>query len=102
MAAAGSPEGSGWHRSLCLVEEAAGLVRPEPGVRAVEAEQFLVGALLDDPPVVEDDQLVHARDRAQPVRDDQRGPALHEPPQRLLESAAGAPFRARSSAVRAA
>jgi hypothetical protein len=78
--------GPGLHRcSLHLIEETAGLVLPESGVRAVEAEQFLVGTLLDDPPVVEDDQLVHARDRAQPVRDDQRGPAFHEPPQRLLD-----------------
>ncbi len=40
--------------------------------------------LLDDAAVVEDDQVVHGRDRTQPVRDDQRGPALHQLPQRLL------------------
>lgn len=41
--------------------------------------------LLDDPAAVEHDQLVHARDRAQPMRDHERGPAFHESPQRLLD-----------------
>jgi hypothetical protein len=44
-----------------------------------------VRALLDDPAAVEDDEPVHAGDRAQPVRHHERGPALHEPPQRLLD-----------------
>jgi hypothetical protein len=44
-----------------------------------------VRALLDDPATVEHHQLVHARDCAQPVRDHERGPALHESPQRLLD-----------------
>jgi hypothetical protein len=48
-------------------------------------EQFLVPTLLDDPAAVEHDQLVHARDRAQPMRDHERGPAFHESPQRLLD-----------------
>jgi hypothetical protein len=46
----------------------------------------LVRALLDDPTAVEHDELIHARDRAQPVRDHQRGPALHKPPERLLDA----------------
>jgi hypothetical protein len=44
-----------------------------------------VDAFLDDPAAVEHDQLVHARDRAQPVRDYERGPVLHELPQCLLD-----------------
>src|SRR5690348_3102080 len=50
-----------------VVKEAARLVLPQPGIGPVEAEQFLVGALLGDLAMVEHDQLVHARDRAQPV-----------------------------------
>ena len=53
-----------------VVQEAARLVSPQPGVGwLVETEQLLVRALLDDPAAVEHDQLVHARDRAQPMRD---------------------------------
>jgi hypothetical protein len=48
-------------------------------------EQFLVRAPLDDLAVVEHDEPVHARDCAQPVRDHERGPAIHEVPQRLLD-----------------
>src|SRR6266567_9466589 len=72
-------------RRYVVVQEAAGLVLPQPGVGSVEAEQFLVRTLLGDLAAVEHDELVHARDRAQPMRDHERGPAFHESPQRLLD-----------------
>src|SRR6266700_2877551 len=80
------PRGLGKHRGRrAVVQEAAGLVLPQPGVGSVETQQLLVRANLGDLAAVEHDQLVHARDRAQPMRDHERGPALHEPPQRLLD-----------------
>src|ERR1700759_816711 len=77
----GVGEGVGWG---FFVEEAAGLVVPEFGVGAAQAEQVGVRALLDDLAAVQDDQLVHAGDRAQTVRDHERGAALHEAPEGLL------------------
>src|SRR5215471_9935590 len=82
------PRCLGRHRCRCVVvQEAAGLVLPQPGVGSVEAKQLLVRALLGDLAAFEHDQLVHARDRAQPMRDHERGPALHQPPQRPLDKA---------------
>lgn len=52
---------------------------PEPGVGALHLKQLCVGALLDDPAVVEDDELVHPRHSAQPMSHHERGPAIHEP-----------------------
>src|SRR5215469_10299943 len=72
------PRGLGKHHCRRVVlQEAAGLVLPQPGVDSVETEQLLVRALLSDLAVVEHDQLVHARHRAQPMRDHERGPVLH-------------------------
>ena len=80
------PRGLGKHRGRrAVVQEAAGLVLPQPGVGSAETQQLLVRAVLGDLAAVEHDQLVHARDRAQPMRDHERGPSLHEPPQRLLD-----------------
>ena len=79
------PRGLDQRHRRRVVQETAGLMLPQPGVGPVETEQFVVRALLGDLAVVEHDQLVHARDRAQPMRDHERGPALHEPPQRLLD-----------------
>src|SRR2546421_3576633 len=48
------PRGLGKHRCRCVVvQEAAGLVLPQPGVDSVATEQLLVRALLGDLTVVE-------------------------------------------------
>ena len=43
--------------------------------------------LLDDLAVLEDDDQVGVADRRQAVRDDERGAAVQEPPQRVLDLA---------------
>src|SRR5262249_17618512 len=61
------PRGLGKHHWRHIVlQETAGLVFPQPGVDSALTEQLLVRALLGDLAAVEHDQLVHARDRAQP------------------------------------
>ena len=59
-------------------KEAAGLPPPQRGVVAVEPQQLVVRALLDDAAVVENDQPVHARDGREPVRDGDHGLAGHQ------------------------
>src|SRR6476469_6044139 len=68
-----------------LGEETARLVLPQACVRALLSQQLVVGALFEDRAVVQDYQLVHACDRAQPVGDDQCGAARHDPPECLLD-----------------
>src|SRR6185436_9275709 len=52
-------------------------------VERAAVEQLIVGAAIDEPAAVEDDDLVGERDRREPVGDDERSPAL----ERLVESA---------------
>jgi hypothetical protein len=54
---------------------------PEPRVGALGGEQFVAGALLDDPAAVQDDEAVHAGDGAQAVCDSEGGAAVHQPPE---------------------
>ena len=54
------------------------------GVCAARLEQALVRALLDDLAVVDDQNHVGLTDRRKPVRDDERGRALHQRVRRLL------------------
>src|SRR5690606_34877669 len=52
----------------------------EPAVEAILPEQLLVRAALDDPAAVQDQDLVRALDRGQPVRDhERRAPAAQRP-----------------------
>ena len=60
--------------------------RVEPALR----EQLVVRALLDDPAVLEDDDQVGVADRREAVRDDERGPAVQQAAERLLDLALGA------------
>ena len=53
-------------------------------IRAVRFEQALVRALLDDFAMVDDQNHVGLTDRRKPVRDDERGRALHQRVRRLL------------------
>ena len=68
-----------------LGEEAAALVRPQLGVVAAQRDQLGVRALLDDAALLEHDQPVHARDRAQPVRDGDHRLAFHQAQQLVLD-----------------
>ena len=52
-------------------------------------EQLGVGALLDDPPVLEHDDLARALDRREPVGDDDRRAAREQPPQAGLDLGLG-------------
>ena len=77
-----SPARSGQHQR-------PGLLGIRGGVVAVEGEQLLVGALLDDPAVLEDDDPVAAADRGDLVRDDQAGAAGEVLLQGLLDPRLG-------------
>src|SRR4051812_45963879 len=52
-----------------FAQEAAALVRPQPGVQAALREQAAVVAFLDDAPFVHDDEPVHRGDGGQAMRD---------------------------------
>src|SRR4051812_15597898 len=58
-------------------------------VVAAGRQQLLVRALLDDPAVLEHDDLAGALDRGQPVRDHDRGAAGQQAPQAVLDPALG-------------
>jgi len=45
-------------------------------VERAAVEQLIVGAAIDEPAAVEDDDLVGERDRREPVGDDERSPRL--------------------------
>src|SRR3954447_10389549 len=66
------------------------LLRPvavQPPVRALRLQQLLVGALLDDAPVVEDEDAPGTLDGREAVRDDYRGAAPEQAPQAVLDAA---------------
>src|SRR5215470_4602110 len=67
------------------VDEAAGLTSPEGRVVAVELEQRLVRALLNDAAMIEHHQPIHARDGREPVRDRDHGFARHQGAEALLD-----------------
>src|SRR5262249_18945379 len=89
------PRCLGRHRCRCVVvQEAAGLVLPQPGVGSVEAKQLLVRALLGDLAAFEHDQLVHARPRPPP----DAGPRARPGPPPAATTPAGQGFRSPSPA----
>ena len=77
-------------RSRCRKTESA---RPYSAISRVEAaalQQLLVGAAVDDPAAVDDDDLVGERDRREAVGDDEGRPALHHLAQAALDRRLGA------------
>src|SRR4051794_14527652 len=54
------------------------LVSVEAGIYVVLVEEVVVSTVLDDPAAVEDQDLVGAADRAQAMRDEERGPGVHQ------------------------
>ena len=62
----------------------------EARVGAARLDQLVVGALLGDPAAFEDDDLAGAADRREAVGDDDRGAALQQPLQALLDRLLGA------------
>src|SRR5262249_61642210 len=72
-------------RRLAGIDEAAGLPAPERRVVAVELQQRLVRALLDDAAMVEHDQPVHARNGPEPMRDRDHRLAGHQRAKALLD-----------------
>jgi len=67
----------------CVVSLRAGLVfpllqQPEPLIQALAAQQFLVGAALDDAPAVRHENGVGTDDGGQPVCDDESGSILRK------------------------
>ena len=61
----------------------------EPPVDAVRREQLGVASVLDDPALVQHVDAVDVLDRGQPVRDHQRGLALHQHVDALLDQCEG-------------
>src|SRR3990172_1157530 len=68
-------------------------------VEAVAVEQLLMRSALDDLPLPDHQHLVGVADRAQAVGDDEAGPPLHQPQQRLLDSGLGAGVHAAGGLV---
>ncbi|KPW16858.1 hypothetical protein ALO91_200018 [Pseudomonas syringae pv. aceris] len=50
---------------------------PQPRIHTIFREQFGVSALLDDAPVIHDNEPVHGRNGGQPMGDGDYGLALH-------------------------
>ena len=98
-AGAGASGGRGWgglEPAGGSGDEGVGLVglplaraRGERSVPAPAGEQLVVGAALDDPAVVEHDDLVGVADGREPVGDRDRRAALGEAVERLLDGALG-------------
>jgi hypothetical protein len=61
----------------------------EAAERTVLGEQLAFCAALDDAPVLDDDYLVRAPNGRQPVRDDDRRPAVEQPVERGLDQDLG-------------
>src|SRR5690606_29352697 len=74
------------HRRRRFVALAEGLPS-QPGVEAAGLQQAFVGAVLHDAAAVDDEDPVGVADGAEPVGDDEAGPPLHQPLQRLLDEA---------------
>ena len=66
-------------------QEAARLVPPQHRVVAVQPQQLVVRALLDDAALLEHDQAVHARDGGEAMRDRDHRLAFHQAEQLLLD-----------------
>src|SRR5438067_12655169 len=60
-----------------------GLHRPELSVDTAGGEKVVMSSVLDEASVIEDEDAIGAADRRQPVRDHERGAALHQPLQSL-------------------
>src|SRR5215831_9891841 len=72
-------------RRLAGVDEAARLAPPQRRVMAIEPQELIVRALLDDAAMVEHHQPVHAGDGREPVRDRDHGLARHQGAEALLD-----------------
>src|SRR5215472_1869190 len=53
-------------------------------ILAIPRKQLIVGAFLNDAPVLDDDDPIGSANRGEPMRDDQSGPILHEYLESLL------------------
>src|SRR6476661_4673742 len=71
-------------RRNCLAE-----VPREAAERPVLREQLAFGAALDDLAVLDDENLVRTPDGGEAVRDDDRGTAVQQPIERLLDQDLG-------------
>src|SRR5262249_55067739 len=56
-------------------------------IETVPGDQLVVGALLDQPPLVEDEDAVGFPNRGQPVRDHEARPVVHQPVERVEDDA---------------
>src|SRR6202034_622469 len=65
-------------RSLAFVRLLLQLQPVERGVAAASAQQLVVAAGLDDQAILDHENAIGMHDGRQPVRDDERGPALAE------------------------
>src|SRR5262245_15866 len=74
---AGRSGEGGWRR--LSGDSVAKLCLEQPGVETAAREQLGVGALLDQPPTVEDQDRVGLQDRREAVGDHEAGPAGHDP-----------------------
>ena len=71
----------------CLFrEEATGLARPKIGVKTALRQQLAVATLLDDAPLVHDNQSVHGSDGGEPMRDGNDSLNFHQIVELLLDS----------------
>src|SRR5664280_2298569 len=75
-----APRASGLDRSRLRGRHE--LLEVETGVEAALRQELVVGAALHDPAALVHQDLVGAEDRREPVRDRDRGPALHDPLER--------------------
>jgi hypothetical protein len=65
------------HQGFCRLSLSRELQRGQVGVHPAQSNQFGVGALLDQPPVVEHHNAIGLLHRGQAVRDDQCGAITH-------------------------
>src|SRR5688500_13728531 len=68
------------------LKEASRLVTPEHGVLPIELQEFLVGALLHDAPLIQHQQTVEAGDGREAVGNGDYRLALHQSEQLILDS----------------
>src|SRR5438874_1471832 len=67
------------------IDKAAGLALPQRRVVAVLPQQFAMRALLDDAPMIEHHQPIHARNRREAMRDGDHGLAGDQRAEALLD-----------------
>src|SRR3954452_13774019 len=70
---------------VASIDKPAGLPPPQRRIMAVESEQRIMCALLDDAAAFEHDQPVHSGDGREPMRDGDHGLARHQGAEALLD-----------------